>query len=121
MMKKYLVPMMMALVAAVLLGGCATSEERAAQKAEQVKKVAAALNERQYKIAIARMYPMKGPSKTVSYGYSVEVKNDSLFSYLPYFGRAYNVPYGGGKGLNFSAPIESYQEGMGKNGAIWIQ
>ena len=57
-MKKYLVPMMMALVAAVLLGGCATSEERAAQKAEQVKKVAAALNERQYKIAIARMYPM---------------------------------------------------------------
>ena len=121
MMKKYLVSMMMALVAAVLLGGCATSAERAAQKAEQVKKVAAALNERQYKIAIARMYPMKGPSKAVSYGYSVEVKNDSLFSYLPYFGRAYNVPYGGGKGLNFSAPIESYQEGMGKNGKRHIE
>ena len=46
----------------------------------------------------------------ISYGYSVEVRNDSLFSYLPYFGRAYSVPYGGGKALNFSAPISSYQE-----------
>lgn len=111
----------MALLAAVLLGGCATSEGRAAQKAEQVKKVTAALNRRQYKIAIARMYPMNGPSKTVTYGYSVEVKNDSLFSYLPYFGRAYNVPYGGGKGLNFSAPIGSYQEEVAKNGKRRIE
>jgi hypothetical protein len=121
MMKKYQVSIVMALLAAVLLGGCATSEERAAQKAEQVKKVTAALNRRQYKIAIARMYPMNGPSKTVTYGYSVEVKNDSLFSYLPYFGRAYNVPYGGGKGLNFSAPIGSYQEEVAKNGKRRIE
>lgn len=121
MMKKYQVSIVMALLAAVLVGGCATSEERAAQKAEQVKKVTAALNGRQYKIAIARMYPMNGPSKTVTYGYSVEVKNDSLFSYLPYFGRAYNVPYGGGKGLNFSAPIGSYQEEVAKNGKRRIE
>ena len=121
MMKKYQVSIVMALLAAVLLGGCATSEERAAQKAEQVKKVTAVLNRRQYKIAIARMYPMNGPSKTVTYGYSVEVKNDSLFSYLPYFGRAYNVPYGGGKGLNFSAPIGSYQEEVAKNGKRRIE
>jgi len=121
MMKKYQVSIVMALLAAVLLGGCATSEGRAAQKAEQVKKVTAALNRRQYKIAIARMYPMNGPSKTVTYGYSVEVKNDSLFSYLPYFGRAYNVPYGGGKGLNFSAPIGSYQEEVAKNGKRRIE
>ena len=121
MMKKYQVSIVMALLAAVLLGGCATSEERAAQKAEQVKKVTAALNRRQYKISIARMYPMNGPSKTVTYGYSVEVKNDSLFSYLPYFGRAYNVPYGGGKGLNFSAPIGSYQEEVAKNGKRRIE
>jgi hypothetical protein len=121
MMKKYQVSIVMALLAAVLLGGCATSEERAAQKAEQVKKVTAALNRRQYKIAIARMYPMNGPSKTVTYGYSVEVRNDSLFSYLPYFGRAYNVPYGGGKGLNFSAPIGSYQEEVAKNGKRRIE
>lgn len=58
---------------------------------------------------------MRGSSKNVSYGYSVEVRNDSLFSYLPYFGRAYEVPYGGGKGLSFEAPILHYQETMTKN------
>jgi hypothetical protein len=34
---------------------------------------------------------------------------------LPYFGRAYNVPYGGGKGLSFSAPIGNYKEYQQKN------
>ena len=57
----------------------------------------------------------------MSYGYSVTVRNDSLFSYLPYFGRAYDVPYGGGKGLNFDAPIESYKETQLKNGLRHIE
>lgn len=63
------------------------------------------------------MLPMRGASKSVSYGYSVEVRNDSIFSYLPYFGRAYQVPYGGGKGLTFDVPIDHYQEVKMKNGS----
>lgn len=120
-MKKIQFSMVISLFLVSFLAGCATSEERAAQKAERAKKVTAALNERHFKISIAHMHPMKGPSKAVSFGYSVEVRNDSLISYLPYFGRAYNVPYGGGKGLNFSAPIESYKEGVGKNGKRHIE
>ena len=90
--------------AVILWSNCATSEEKAAQMAELSANVTNALNNRDYKIAIDRMYPMRGSSRYVSFGYSVEVRNDTLISYLPYFGRAYNVPYGGGKGLNFSAP-----------------
>jgi len=100
---------------------CATSEEKAAQMAELSANVTNALNNRDYKIAIDRMYPMRGSSRHVSFGYSVEVRNDTLISYLPYFGRAYNVPYGGGKGLNFTAPIESYQEFMKRNGQRHIE
>ena len=48
------------------------------------------------------------------------MRNDSLFSYLPYFGRAYNIPYGGGKGLNFSERISNYQESQAKNGLRMI-
>ena len=81
--------------AAILWSSCATSEEKAAQMAQLSANVTNALNNRDYKIAIDRMYPMRGSSRHVSYGYSVEVRNDTLFSYLPYFGRAYNVPYGG--------------------------
>ena len=99
----------------VVFVSCATQEERAARKAEQAKMVTDALGARKYKIDITRMIPGKGPSRSVS-TYSIEVRNDSLISYLPYIGRAYKVPYGGGNGLNFSAPISSYNETIKKNG-----
>ena len=114
-MRKILITSVMALTAWVMLVGCATAEERAARAAEQAKAVKTALQERNYQIAVNRMYPSRGASKTVSSGYSVEVRNDSLISYLPYFGRAYDVPYGGGNGLNFSAPIRNYKESQTKS------
>lgn len=115
-MRKILVLMVLPFFVLLIVGGCATSEERAVRAAEQAAKIKNSLAERNYKILIDRMYPMKGGSKSVSYGYSIEVRNDSLISYLPYFGRAYNVPYGGGKGLNFSERIGNYQESQTKNG-----
>lgn len=120
-MKRVILLFLVAISAAILLSGCATSEEKAAQMAELSANVTNALNNRDYKIAIDRMYPMRGSSRHVSFGYSVEVRNDTLISYLPYFGRAYNVPYGGGKGLNFTAPIGSYQEFMKRNGQRHIE
>ncbi len=107
--------------ACAMLSGCASAEERAARAAEQAAKVTKALEARDYKIAVNRMYPMKGSSRSVSYGYSVEVRNDSLISYLPYFGGAYNVPYGGGKGLNFSERIGSYRESQKNKGERQIE
>ena len=114
-MKKFLFSSVMMLTAWMMLSGCASAEERAARAAEQAKAVKAALQERKYEIAVSRMYPSRGASKNLSYGYSVEVRNDSLISYLPYFGRAYSVPYGGGSALNFSAPILNYQESQQKS------
>ena len=49
--------------------------------------------------------PIIGKPIQLTAPYYVEVRNDSLFSYLPYFGRADYLPYGGGKGLDFEAPI----------------
>ena len=120
-MKKFLISMVFGIVVLVMLSRCATVEERAARAAEQAAKVRTALTERNYKISIDHMYPMKGGSKSVSFGYTVEVRNDSLFSYLPYIGRAYQIPYGGGKGLNFSERIGSYQETQRKNGLRHIE
>jgi len=120
-MAKSICTLIIVLLSVLYLSGCATSEEKAAQMAEQAALVTRALNNREYKIAVDRMYPMRGSSRSASYGYSVEVRNDSLISYLPYFGRAYNVPYGGGKGLNFSAPIGNYQEYMMRNGRRHIE
>ena len=120
-MKQFLLSLASALLAVIALEGCATTEERAARAAEQAARVKVALTERQYKIRVDYMYPMRGGSKNVTSNYSVEVRNDSLYSYLPYFGRAFHVPYGGGKGLNFSEPIGSYRESTIKKGRQHIE
>ena len=117
-MRKNFISMVIACLALVLFGSCATSEERVAEKA---RKVTSALNERRFTILVDRMYPLRGSSRSISYGYSVEVRNDSLLSHLPYFGRAYAIPYGGGKGLSFSAPIISYQEYQKKHNLRHIE
>ena len=120
-MKQVILSLALTLLAVIALEGCATAEERAARAAEHAARVKVALTERHYKIRVDHMYPTKGGSKSVSSSYSVEVRNDSLFSYLPFFGRAYQVPYGGGKGLNFSERIGSYRESVVKNGCRHIE
>lgn len=96
-----------------------TPAEKAAEEAKIASQVENALTERHYKITINRMNPRRGPSVSVSNDFSLEVKGDTLISYLPYFGRAYSIPYGGGKGLNFTAPIKDYQEEKGhKDGTL---
>jgi len=79
------------------------------QRQETARKVAEALDSRYYKIDVDMAHPLRMPAKVLSYGFSLEVHGDSLISYLPYFGRAYSIPYGGGKGLNFTSTISSYQ------------
>lgn len=87
--------------------------ERAARKAALVEK---ALADRHYTIDVQMMYPQQGPARNVSGDYSLEVRGDTLISSLPYFGRAYLVPYGGGKGLNFrklDQQLRGHQEAEG--------
>lgn len=104
------------IVLAAALAGCATTAERMEREARTAAQVSGALASRHYTINVLMMYPQRGRAVNLTTNYSVEVKGDSLISYLPYFGRAYNVPYGGGKGLNFIAPITGYQTETDRKG-----
>lgn len=92
----------------------AQSKKEKKQRTEQA--VRQAVEAKNYKIDVDRVMPMKGGSRHLTSNYSVEIKNDSIYSYLPYFGVAYSVPYGGGKGLNFNAPISEYTTEYNKKG-----
>lgn len=91
------------------------SIQNSSQNAEKKqKKVEQVLNAKNYEIKIQTALPMRGKSIQLTSAYSLKIKNDSLFSYLPYYGRAYSIPYGGGSGLIFKAPLESYAIQKGK-------
>lgn len=98
----------------------ATAQSRKEKKERTERAVKEAIESRHYKINVNYMQPMRGRSRPLTSDYSIEVRNDSVFSYLPYFGVAYNIPYGGGKGLNFNAPITDYKTQSLKKGKTKI-
>lgn len=98
----------------------ATAQSRNEKKAQVERAVKEAIDSQTYKINVDRMQPMRGGSRTLTTNYSLQVRNDSVYSYLPYFGVAYNVPYGGGKGLVFSEPITEYKTKELKKGKMQI-
>lgn len=92
------------------------------QKQEETQKAIRELVEAQkIKVEVNMAYPMRGRSRFLTSSYSVEIRNDSVFSYLPYFGIAYSVPYGGGKGLIFDEKITNYKLTFDKKGTAKIQ
>jgi hypothetical protein len=90
------------------------AQNREEKKAFMERKVNETIHAKQYKINVDYMYPQRGGGRTVT-------SNDSLFSYLPYFGVAHRAPYGGGKGLVFDAPINKYEAKKDKKGRIKIE
>jgi hypothetical protein len=93
----------------------------AAERAEKALAVERALASRHYVVDVQMMYPRSGRAVNVSSNYSLEIKGDTVVSYLPYFGRAYSIPYGGGKAFNFSAPIISYESASDQKGKTYVR
>ena len=107
-------------IASLLLMACAISENakssKAMRKAEMAAKITEGVQTRHFYVNIDKVNPVGRGIIHPSTLYSVSVKDDKIISYLPYFGRAYNVPYGGGKGLNFEGKVLRYQEATGRKG-----
>ena len=126
-MKKYLVSMACTLLAAMALNGCATSKEKAARKTEQAAKVKVALTERHYKIVVNSMADLSEKDEKRSpqllRTYRLEVRNDSLISFLPHYGNNHILGEAGvgTRGLILYEPISSYQEELTKKSKRHIE
>lgn len=97
-----------------------SAQSKAEKKEQQEKAIKEQVESENYKIDVSTAYPRRGKVVHLSSNYSVEVRNDSVFSYLPYYGRAYSIPYGGGEGLIFNAPIDEYKMETKKKGAMKV-
>lgn len=107
---------------AFLVGGQSLFSQTKAEKKEQkAQEVKAMVEEQRFTISVDRALPMGGRSVNLTSPYSLELRGDSVVSYLPYFGRAYSVPYGGGDGMRFEKPITDYQVSYNKKGTAQIK
>lgn len=61
--------------------------------------------------------PTGGPAKQLTSEYDVRISKNYVISYLPYFGRAYSVPYGSSDGgFNFTSKAFDYKSQIRKKG-----
>lgn len=90
------------------------------QKLAKQKKVEALIDSKEFEFVGQMAYPQGGRSidLTTNTNY-LQFKNDSIYSEMPYFGRAYaGVAYGSGGGLSFKGPIKDYSLTKGKKNYI---
>ncbi|MBO4607414.1 MAG: DUF4251 domain-containing protein [Prevotella sp.] len=121
--KRIFQPITLSLMTMVILvmAGCAsnkmTSQEKAVQKALLAQKITESLRQRDYQIDVSQATP-DGWGRVIQLTslYSVKVSGDTIISNLPFYGRAYSVPYGGGSGLNFTGLIRHYDETVTRKG-----
>lgn len=107
---------------ALLVFAVTDSYAQKKKKAEDINPlVKECIDSKNYKIQAQSAHPNGWRSISLDSRYSVEVRGDSVFSYLPYFGRAYRLPYGGGEGLIFDAKITDYKVSVTKKGANEIK
>jgi hypothetical protein len=90
------------LVLSIAFVSCVTLQERAERKELMKKAVAEAVGKRQLHIDITSMNTMRYGSRTVTPDFYLELKGDTVRSYLPYFGQAYQSSMmSPSQGLNF--------------------
>ncbi len=111
--KSFCLIILLLLTGCAMTGGSERSRQREVATIQAVKK---ALESKHYIIDVDMMHAMHEPSINITSDWSLEVRGDTLVSYLPYFGRAYHVPYGESKGMNFTAPIKDYYQELTERG-----
>ena len=87
---------------------CASLQERTVRKELMRKAVAEAVETRQMHIDITSMNTLRYGSRMVTPDFFLELKGDSVRSYLPYLGQAYQTPMmSPSQGLNFETKAKS--------------
>ena len=105
-------------VATLTLVGCATQQERAVQKAY----VQELVEKRHWQIDVTSMNSMRYGSRTVTPDFFLELRGDTLRSYLPYLGQAHQASLASpSQGLNFEVPIQSYSMNMKKGHVAQVE
>lgn len=89
--KKQIFMLLLALLVGIPTLSAQSKKEKKEQKKEAVKKLIESEN---YKIDVNTAMPMRGRSIPLTSSYSLEIRNDSVISYLPYYGRPYIIIIG---------------------------
>jgi len=108
-----------AIVFSLFFISCSSTKQAAKLNADDVKNM---VHNKNFIFIADRVNPLRGRSRELTSEYDVSVKNDSLVSYLPYFGRAYQAPLDPSKGgIQFTSTSFSYTVTKNKGWNVTIK
>lgn len=91
-------------------------EERQEQRRETIRNL---LKDTTFVFYPTHAMPMGGGSINLNHSFDAQVKGDTLASYLPFYGVAYHLDYGGrDAGFDFIQPINEYKMEKDGNGYL---
>jgi hypothetical protein len=100
---------------------CSSLKQTKEEKEIRLVQISESVAKDHYTIEVSRANPMRSKTINLTPGYDLTIKNDSAIAYLPYFGRATYVPYGGGEGgIKFAQKMEGYQITLNSKGDGWL-
>jgi hypothetical protein len=93
-------------------------ELKAEKKAQQMAEVKAIVESKNFVFDARTANPMKGRTVNLTTDYNMKIRNDSVYSYLPYYGVAHNASSFGGSDspMNFNSTVEEYSSELTKSG-----
>ncbi|PSL44842.1 uncharacterized protein DUF4251 [Chitinophaga niastensis] len=102
-------------LAAIISTGLFAQETKAQKKAEKAAQIKSMIDAQNYVFVAQNAFPMSGRMRNITPDYNVAVTTDSIVSYLPFFGRAYNAPIGETRSpLDFKSKSFDYKVTPGK-------
>jgi len=89
-------------------------QEKENAKIESLKK---AVESRRIVFMAQSATPMSGRTRQLTYDYKLDIRNDTIISDLPYYGRAYSASYGSNDGgISFTTTTFDYASKEGSKG-----
>ena len=110
-------------MAVLLLMACATTKQQADQREQKARQVAEAIQRRHLRVDVSSMNTLRYGSHNITSDFYLELRGDTLVSYLPFFGQAYHsAAYGSPtQGLNFTSAVEELTETHHKRGMTRLE
>jgi hypothetical protein len=85
-----------------------------------IKEVTQKVQSKDFTVSVNIANPLRMRQFYLTSDYDLQLKNDSAFAFLPYFGVAYSAPYGGGEGgIKFAEPIMNYSVKSNRKSNGW--
>jgi len=91
---------------------------KAEQKAQKIQLIKTIIDNKTFVFKAYSVIPSNEKVKTLIADFGIEVRNDSIFSYMPYYGNTYSRDYSSFKDspMGFAQPMDSYKRVKNKSG-----